>query len=69
MTLPWSLNQTPNHGGFVVLGFLACASLSASTPAPHVLALLYFCGMCRSMSAVTGKAVAAAHSADEFSAE
>jgi EmrB/QacA subfamily drug resistance transporter len=37
------------NGVLVALGFALCALLRADTPLPLVAALLFFCGMCRSM--------------------
>jgi len=37
------------NGGLVALGFLFCAGLSPATPTPLIVAILFFCGLCRSM--------------------
>lgn len=37
------------NGALVAVGFLACALLSATTPTPLIVAVLFFCGLCRSM--------------------
>ncbi len=37
------------NGVLVALGFVACAMLSPTTPLPAMVAVLVFCGMCRSM--------------------
>ena len=37
------------NGLLVALGFAACALLSPTTPLPALVAVLVFCGMCRSM--------------------
>lgn len=37
------------NGLLVALGFAGCALLTATTPIPVMAAILFFCGMCRSM--------------------